>query len=215
MSDLVLFDLDGTLLSGDSDFEWGNFMCEVGAVNKKDFQRDNQYFYEQYLSGNLDIHKYLSFALQPFSQHPIEKMLVWRAKFIESTIKPMINDEDKALVMRHKTAGDTTLIITATNRFITQPIAELFAVDDLIATELEMRNEKYTGLPTGVPCYKDGKVECLRLWLTQNNVVYEKIWFYSDSINDLPLLEYVDQPVIKNGDTNLIQIAKQRDWQIV
>ena len=215
MNDLILFDLDGTLISGDSDHEWGNFMCDVGAVDEKEFREKNQAFYKQYVTGNLDMHEYLKFALQPFAQHSIEKMHAWREMFIESRIKPMITPENKMLIMKYKQSGDTTVIITSTNRFITEPIAEIFKVDDLIATELETVRGKFTGSPSNIPCFREGKVSRLQQWLSKQSVDYEKIWFYSDSINDLPLLEYVDKPMIKNGDPEITEIAKKRSWALL
>lgn len=215
MADLILFDLDNTLLDGDSDYAWGDFMCSTGIVDQKTFQRQNRLFYEQYHAGKLDIHQYLSFALKPLALHPPEKLRVWRKIFINTRIKPMIPAESKELVTRHRNNGDTTVIISATNRFVTEPIAKLFRVDYLIATELETAAGKFTGKPQGIPCFQEGKVRRFIQWLDETKLSFRETWFYSDSINDLPLLEHVDKPVIKNGDPEILKIAQQRGWPTI
>lgn len=214
-ADLVLFDLDNTLLNGDSDYQWGVFLCNHKLVDVDEYRRQNAFFYRQYSAGNLDIHGYLRFALGFFAQHPPTQLLEWRKQFIDNVIRPLILPTDKALVNQHKRAGNITVIITATNQFITQPIAGIFGVNDLIATELEVVNGKFTGRPRGTPCFREGKIACFEQWKRRTQPQFEQLWFYSDSINDLPLLEYADKPIIKNGTADILSIAQQRNWQVM
>ncbi len=214
-ANLVLFDLDNTLLDGDSDYEWGIFLCNHQLVDADEYRKQNAIFYSEYSSGNLDIHDYLRFVLKTFTQHSKEQLLEWRKQFVNEVIEPLISPANKALVSRHKENGDITVIITATNQFITEPIAEIFGVDDLIATELEIVNGQFTGHPQGTPCFKDGKVICFKQWLKRVRTQFRQLWFYSDSINDLPLLEYADKPIIKNGEADIVAIAKQRNWSVL
>ena len=212
---LILFDLDNTLLDGDSDYEWGAFLCDHQIVDVDKYRRQNTIFYQQYISGELNIYNYLRFALKPLSEHPQEQLLRWRKKFIHEIIEPLIPPSSKALIKQHKEAGDVTVIITATNRFITEPIAEIFTVNDLIATELEIINHRFTGNPQGTPCFREGKITCFEKWRQQTQIRFNQLWFYSDSINDLPLLKYVDKPIIKNGGGEIVTYAKQHGWSIM
>lgn len=209
--DLVLFDLDHTLLAGDSDFSWGCFLEKTGAVDKR-YQKQNARFYRLYQEKKLDIHDYVRFALGPLTGHSRKQLLAWRRRFIATVIRPMISQSALDLIGRHKSRGDLTIIITATNSFITQPIAKLFAVDHLIATEIEEKNGAFTGGIHGVPCFQEGKLSRFRQWLQAHNRPYGRSWFYSDSINDLPLLEYVDKAVVVNGDKELLRHARARGW---
>lgn len=211
LPDLALFDLDRTLLSGDSDYAWGCFLEEMGAVDKH-HQKQNAHFYHLYQTKKLDIHDYIRFALEPLVGRPKKQLLAWRRRFIATVVRPMISQSAQDLIKQHKSHGDVTIIVTATNNFITQPIAKLFAVDYLIATEIEEKNGAFTGGVHGVPCFQEGKVSRFRQWLKTHNRPYGRSWFYSDSINDLPLLEYVDRAVVVNGDQELLQHAQARNW---
>jgi HAD superfamily hydrolase (TIGR01490 family) len=212
---LALFDLDNTLLDGDSDYLWGEFLVERGIVDGDWFQRENQRFYDAYKAGELDIHEFLGFALKPLADHPRERLEAWRAEFIESRIMPRVGADALRLVDHHREGGDLPLIITATNRFVTEPIASLFGVNHLLATEPAMEQGEYTGAVAGTPCFREGKLTRLREWLDGQNHRLEEASFYSDSRNDLPLLEAVGSPVAVNPDPALAAIARERDWPVL
>lgn len=213
MTDLVLFDLDHTLLDGDSDFSWGDFLCEIGAVDADVYRTQNQKFFDQYQSGELDIMEYLKFALEPLAQNNINTLLQWRQQFLNEKIKPMIIDEAAELVNTHINKGDITAIITSTNAFITEPIGHLFGIKTVIATQPQLINGRFSGNVEGTPCFRDGKVQCLQKWLNTTKPNYQQSWFYSDSFNDMPLLSWVDNPVVVNGDTQLCEHALNKGWQ--
>ena len=215
LPDLVLFDLDNTLLVGDSDFAWNTFLCDVGAVEKNEFQRRNKAFYDDYQAGQLDIHAYLHFTLEPLTKMPREKLIAMREEFIKAYIEPMITQTALELIEKHQCSNNITAIITSTNKFITEPIAKRFKIKHLIATEPEFRNGYLTGKITNTPCYREGKLECLKQWLKQVQPKYDKTWFYSDSHNDLPLLSQVDRPVVVNGDPQLRAHAEANNWQMI
>lgn len=212
--ELILFDLDHTLLAGDSDFAWGGFLTKVGAVDE-DYQKQNAHFYHLYRTQKLDINDYIRFALRPLTNHPIEQLQAWRQEFIATVIRPMVNRAARNLIATHQAQGHITVIITATNSFIVEPIAELLAVQHLIATEVEKKDGVYSGSILGVPCFHSGKVTCFKRWLKTHNPVYGSSWFYSDSINDLPLLEYVDHAVVVDGDEELLRRAKNKNWPCI
>ncbi len=212
---LALFDLDNTLLGGDSDYLWGRFLVEQGIVDGDSYERENQRFYDQYKAGTLDIQAFLAFSLAPLAEHPPAQLYAWREQFLTRMIDPIVLPQAQALVERHRAAGDTLLIITATNRFVTAPIAARFGIAHLIATEVEMDGERYTGRSTGIPCFKAGKVLRLQHWLTEQQANLQDSWFYSDSHNDLPLLEQVTHPVVVDPDDTLTQQARSRDWPII
>ncbi|PID43833.1 MAG: HAD-IB family hydrolase [Proteobacteria bacterium] len=212
---LAIFDLDNTLIAGDSDHAWGDFLVEQGIVDKEIYQKANDRFYQEYLNGELDMMRYLEFSLAPLQNHPVEALHQWRRTFVESKIKPVILEAAQATVERHRKNGDFTMIITATNRFITEPIALLFNVDHLIATDLEMRDGQYTGKVSGTPSFQEGKVSRLQTWLDQNNRTLKGSWFYSDSHNDLPLLKQVDHPVAVDPDERLKAHALENHWQLL
>lgn len=212
---LALFDLDNTLLNGDSDYLWGRFMIEQGIVDGDEYEQRNQGFYDQYRQGTLDISEFLAFQLQPLATHPAQQLQQWRASFIDHKIAPIMLPAARALIDRHRSQGDTPVIITATNRFITEPIARDFGVKHLIATEPEMCEGRYTGRATGVPCFQSGKVERLRQWLAESGEDLANSWFYSDSHNDLPLLEQVTNPVAVDPDDRLREEAENRSWPII
>jgi len=212
---LAIFDLDHTLLAGDSDHSWGEFLVEQEVVDPSFYKRQNDYFYEQYKAGTLDIHEYLAFTLKPLTEHSLETVNKLREQFLEEKIKPIITQKSVDLLNEHRNKGDQLLIITATNAFVTRPIAEMLGVDELIAPEPEMLNGAYTGKITGIPSFKDGKVTRLDMWLKEHNQSLEGAYFYSDSHNDLPLLEYVDNPVAANPDEKLTAVAEQNNWPII
>lgn len=212
---LVLFDLDNTLLAGDSDYLWGEFLVDKGIVDGDAYRQANERFYQQYKQGCLDIAEFLYFALRPLAQHPAEQLYAWRSDFIDAKIKPILLPAAQTLIAQHRQAGDTLLIITATNHFVTAPIAQLYGIADLIATTPEFVEGRYTGGFVGTPCFQAGKVTRLKEWLVQNHHDLTDSWFYSDSHNDLPLLEQVSHPVAVDPDDRLRQIALARGWPII
>jgi HAD superfamily hydrolase (TIGR01490 family) len=212
---LAIFDLDNTLLADDSDYLWGQFLIEQGIVDGAAYERDNQQFYDDYRAGTLDIQEFLAFMLRPLAEHPLEQLLTWRAQFIEDKIRPILLPKAMELLARHRTAGDTLLIITATNRFLTAPIAELLEVPHLLATEVEFTAGRYTGRPVGIPCFQHGKVERLSAWLAETGHNLDESWFYSDSHNDLPLLGQVSYPVAVDPDATLAEHAQEHGWLII
>lgn len=212
---LAIFDLDHTLLSGDSDHAWGQFLVDKKVVNPDYYQQQNDYFYEQYKAGSLDIFEYLDFVLKPLTENPINTMLALREEFIEDRIKPLITQKSRDLIAQHRAAGDDLLIITATNAFITRPIATLLGFDELIAPEPELINDQYSGRISGIPSFHQGKVTRLNMWLEEKKISLEGAYFYSDSHNDLPLLNIVDNPVAVDADEVLTDTAKRNGWPII
>jgi HAD superfamily hydrolase (TIGR01490 family) len=212
---LAIFDLDNTLIADDSDYLWGKFLVDQGIVDRLVYDKINAKFYEDYQNGTLDMLAFLRFALTPLAAHPIEQLHNWRQDFINSIIKPLLLDRAKALIEKHRAQGDTLLVITATNSFITAPIVALYGIENLIATTPEMIDGKYTGNVNGVPCFQEGKVTRLNEWLTLNNEKLEGSYFYSDSHNDLPLLKLVDFPVAVDPDEKLRDFADTQKWEII
>jgi len=212
---LAIFDLDHTLLNGDSDYLWGEYMVANKIVDKAEYQRLNQSFLEDYQRGELDNDRYLGFALHPLTLHPIEALYEWRNDYVDNWIKPIIATGTPALLAQHRAQGDTLIIISATNSFITEPIAELLEIPHLLATRPEIIDNRYTGKYLGTPTFKEGKVTVLNEWLNQKNYDLGVSYFYSDSINDLPLLEAVGYPVAVNPDDALSAIACERRWPIL
>ncbi|VAW56901.1 Phosphoserine phosphatase [hydrothermal vent metagenome] len=212
---LALFDLDNTLLSGDSDFLWGEFLSEQGIVDAKVYARENQRFYEEYKSGTLDIHEFQAFSQQPLVQNDLKKMQALRTIFLSEKIQPIMSPASFKLIKKHQDQDDTLVVITATNSFITRPIAQSFGIEHLIATEPEMIDGKYTGKVAGTPCFQDGKVTRLSHWMKQHQHDLQDSWFYSDSYNDLPLLLKVNNPVAVDADEKLLKHAKKNNWQIM
>ena len=213
---LVLFDLDNTLLSGDSDFEWAQFLIEQGVLDREVYAARNNAFYEQYKGGTLDIHQFLDFQLKPLSRHPRRVLDDWHPEFMRKKILPLVRPRAKELVERHR--ADLRVIITATNSFVTTPIAREFGVDNLIATEPAHVNGEFTGEVIGTPCFREGKVKRLEDWLAlrgQSLKSFGQSWFYSDSLNDLPLLARVTHPVAVDPDDTLRAHAEKRGWQIL
>ncbi|BAS67356.1 histidinol-phosphatase [Bathymodiolus septemdierum thioautotrophic gill symbiont] len=210
---LALFDLDKTLLGGDSDFLWGEFLSEIGAVDVDNYQRKNKKFFEDYARGELDINEYLEFCLAPLAGHPIKQLKKWHQQFMLEKIQPIFLEKAKKVVDAHKKNGDRVVVITATNSFVTRPIAEAYGINELLATEAEITAGAFTGKISGEPCFQIGKVHKLKTWCEENNESLTEAYFYSDSHNDLPLLELVDNPIVVHGDDKLLAIAKQRNWQ--
>ena len=212
---IALFDLDNTLIAGDSDYLWGCFLVEQGIVDKGLYERKNRRFYDQYRVGELDIHEFLDFQLRPLSEHPVETLQQWRRQYIEEKITPILLPKAQALIDRHRQQGDTLVVITATNRFITGPIVELYDIPHLLATEAEILDDRYTGKVSGIPCFQNGKVTRLSDWLEENRHSLDNSWFYSDSHNDLPLLNRVTHPVAVDPDEVLEEHARTNDWPII
>jgi HAD superfamily hydrolase (TIGR01490 family) len=213
---LVLFDLDNTLLSGDSDFEWAQFLIEQGVLDREVYEARNQQFYDQYKAGTLDIHEFLDFQLKPLSRHPRGRLDAWHRDFMARRIRPLVRGKALDLVEAHR--GDLRAVITATNSFVTAPIVREFGIDNLIATEPEERDGGFTGGVSGVPCFREGKVTRLEAWLAGRGASlasFAESWFYSDSLNDLPLLERVTHPVAVDPDPTLREHAGRRGWRII
>ena len=214
---LALFDLDNTLLDGDSDHAWGEFLIDRGLVDKKIHRARNDQFYKDYLDENLDIFAYVAFTLEPILRYTNEQRNSLRKDFMKYSINSMILKKARNLIDKHKSQGDLCIIITATNSFITKPIANAFKIDNLIATEVETAEEYLTGRILGTPCYQDGKVVKLKQWLASqsDNLSIANSVFYSDSVNDLALLEAVKEPIAVDPDRKLLQISRDRNWQIL
>lgn len=212
---LAIFDLDNTLLAGDSDYLWGLFLAETGAVDKEWYEQENLRFYRQYQTGNLDIYEFLRFSLRPLKENEPDKLQQWRNEFMRTRIEPIITQASLQLIDRHRQAGDTLLIITATNAFVTAPIAERLGIEHLIATTPELKDGRYTGEVSGTPSFRDGKVERLRNWLKEYSQDLTGSSFYSDSHNDLPLLVIVDNPVAVDPDAELAAYAQARNWPVI
>lgn len=215
---LALFDLDNTLLPIDSDYAWGEFTHEIGWTDREAFRRRNDEFYEHYKAGTLDVHEYVRFATQAVRQRGPGEAQAARERFMATVIRPAIREEALALVRRHQQAGDLPVIVTATNEFVTRPIADAFGVRELIAVELERGEDGWiTGEIAGVPSLREGKVTRLAQWLRGRGLDWRQVeaTFYSDSVNDLPLLERVDHPVATNAEPRLRAVAAERGWRIL
>lgn len=212
---LALFDLDNTLLAGDSDYLWGEFLTEQGVVDAQLYSRENQRFYEEYKQGTLDIHEFQAFSQQPLVDNPTDKMLALHKQFFEEKIKPIMSPASFDLINHHRDLGDTLVVITATNSFVTGPIVKAFGIEHLIATEPEIIDGRYTGRIDGTPCFQDGKVKRLAIWMLEHQFDLKDSWFYSDSHNDLPLLLEADHPVAVDADEQLLEYAKQHNWKIM
>lgn len=212
---LAIFDLDNTLLAGDSDHAWGQFLIDQGLVDAAVVKAANEAFYRQYQAGELDIDRYLRFSLSFLAGKPRQELDSLHRHFMATVIEPMIAPGTPALLQHHRDRGDTLMIITATNRFVTGPIAGHLGIAHLIACEAEMTNGLYTGLPTGIPSYQDGKVVRLRAWLDEHGESLDEAWFYSDSLNDLPLLRLVDNPVAVDPDATLAAEAQRQRWPVI
>ncbi len=212
---LAIFDLDNTLLGGDSDHAWGQFLVDKGIVDAQVYGEANDRFYRAYQDGSLDIRVYLAFALEPLTRFSLDELKQLHDEFMRTLIAPLRLPKADALIAEHRAKGDYLLIITATNAFITRPIAHSLGVDAILASEPEIRDGRYTGGVVGTPCFREGKVVCLREWLQQNPYDLTQAYFYSDSHNDLPLLNMVGNPVAVDADATLSAAATQRGWPLI
>jgi len=212
---LAIFDLDNTLLAGDSDHAWGEFLIAQKLVDASSHQQQNDAFYNDYVKGTLDITAYLQFALQFAAGKSAQQLEPLHNTFVEQMITPMLLPKADALLKQHRDAGDYLLIITATNNFITEPIAKLLQVDDILASNAEMIDGKYTGQPTGTPCFHQGKVERLHAWLNDKSFDLANAYFYSDSHNDIPLLAVVGKPIAVDPDEKLRAHAAKQRWPVI
>ena len=212
---LALFDLDNTLLAGDSDYNWSIFLIGEGLLDEKTHHDRNEQFYQDYKNGNLDIYAFLKFQLQPLAQHPKKFLDALHLKYMEKVIRPMMTKKAQDLVNQHKADGDLCVVITATNSFVTKPIATAYGIEHLIGTDPEMVDGEYTGGVSGVPSFQEGKVTRINQWLAERGqalAAFEKSYFYSDSHNDLPLMKLVTNPVAVDADEKLTAFAKAQNW---
>lgn len=211
---IAIFDLDNTLIADDSDYLWGQFLVEKGVVDGEFYERENRRFYDDYKAGSLDIFKFLTFSLKPLAENSFEELTLWRREFFKTKIEPVFLQKALDCVDQHKAEGDHVMIITATNSFITRPIADAYGIDTLIATEPEWNGSAFTGRVAGTPCFQSGKVERLNLWLlNEQDRSMGGSYFYSDSHNDLPLLEMVTHAVAVDADDKLNTTAVARGWK--
>ncbi|MDR1424215.1 MAG: HAD-IB family hydrolase [Azoarcus sp.] len=216
--DLALFDLDYTLLAGDSDVAWTQFLIEEGVLDASAQEKRHLVFFEQYKAGTLDIYEFLDFQLAPLARQPRAKLDAWHRTYMERHIRPMIRPAARALVARHLECGDLVALVTATNGFVTWPIAQEFGIPHLIATVPAQENGAFTGKPRGVPAYREGKIVRVEAWLESLALNFERFahsHFYSDSHNDLPLLQRVTHPVAVDPDDTLRGEAQARGWEIL
>jgi HAD superfamily hydrolase (TIGR01490 family) len=212
---LAIFDLDHTLINGDSDHLWGEYMVENGIVDKQAYRQRNDVFYQDYQRGTLDNDEYLAFALEPLTHYSIDKLHAWRADYVEKWIRPLIAPGTTRLLDEHRQRNHHLMIISATNLFVSEPIAHMLGVTTILATEPEIIANRYSGRYLGTPTYQQGKVAVLKEWIASNNQDLVGAYFYSDSLNDLALLEQVDNPVTVNPDDDLKAIAEARAWKII
>jgi len=212
---LALFDLDNTLLAGDSDYLWGVFLAEQGIVDGARYERENQRFYDEYKQGTLDIYEFLAFSLKPLADNDADTLRGLQRQFLDDKIRPIMSPAAFDLIDKHRQAGDTLVVITATNSFVTAPIVAAFGIEHLLATEPERDDDGFTGRVAGIPCFQQGKVTRLQAWLQQQQQDLQGSWFYSDSHNDLPLLKQVDHPVAVDPDHQLEDYANQQGWPII
>ena len=215
---LTLFDLDNTLLAGDSDYGWAQFLIEAGVLDGKDYERRNAEFFADYHAGRLDIHAFLDFQLAPLAAFPPARLIAWRERFVSEKIVPMLLPAARRVVDERVAAGDLVAIVTATNSFVTRPIAGLYGIDHLVATEPEIIAGRFTGKCTGTPCFREGKLACVDRWLAgmgRRRADFTESRFYSDSHNDLPLLAAVTHPVAVDPDPSLTVAANARGWPVI
>ena len=212
---LAIFDLDNTLIGGDSDFLWGEFIGEEGIVDANAYRKKNEYFYQQYDLGTLDIYAWLEFCLEPLTRYSMTELQELHHRFMIQKIEPILLDKAQNCINRHKERGDTVLVITASTSFVTAPIVKKYGINQMLATEPEIKAGRYTGGVSGIPCFQSGKVDKLMPWLQKNEETLTGSTFYSDSHNDLPLLELVDNPVAVNADKILTKIAEKKGWEVL
>jgi len=212
---LAIFDLDHTLINGDSDYLWGEYMVEHNIVDEQAFRKRNTDFYHDYQRGKLDNDSYLAFALDPLTHYSLEELYDWRADYVEQWIRPLVAPGAAAVLEDHRQRGHELMMISATHRFVCEPIAGMLGIDTVLATTPEIIDNRYTGQFLGTPTYQRGKVIALEEWLADNHHILDGSYFYSDSLNDLALLEHVDHPVTVNPDDQLKAIARERNWKII
>lgn len=210
---LAIFDLDHTLINGDSNQAWGELLCELGVVNTDSHLKNSKRFYQEYVDGVLDIDDFLEFALAPLKENDMALLLKWREQFMQEKIQPCMLEKAQACIAAHKERGDFILIITASNNFVVEPIVNALKVDDTLSTTTEVINGQFTGGILGMPCFQQGKITKLEQWLKNTGYTLEGSYFYSDSYNDLPLLEKVTHPIVVDADDKLSALAIQRNWQ--
>jgi HAD superfamily hydrolase (TIGR01490 family) len=212
---LAIFDLDNTLIAGDSDHSWGEFLVDQNIVDPQLYKKMNDKFYADYESGCLDIVAYLEFSVEPLTKFTLEELDKLHRQFMREVIEPMKLDQAETLINQHRLAGDRLLVITSTNRFIVEPICKSLGIDEIIATDLQILDGKYSGKVAGTPTYKEGKVERFNQWLKAQNITSEGSYFYSDSINDMPMLREVAYPIAVDPDSALRKEAESRNWKII
>ena len=213
---LAIFDLDNTLIGGDSDYLWGEFLCDEGIISdRQSFEKKNDYFYQQYELGLLDIYAWAEFSFEILSHYSINELEAFHVKFMAQKIEPIFLEKAQDCINSHKKNGDTVLVITASNTFVTAPIVKRYGINHLLATEPEIVSGRYTGKVSGIPCFKSGKIENLMPWLERNGESLKDSTFYCDSNNDIPLLELVENAVVVNADAKLTLMARKKGWQIV
>jgi hypothetical protein len=215
---LALFDLDYTLLPIDSDYEWARFLVRRGVLDGEHYERENDRFFAQYKDGTLNIFEFLAFQLAPLASHSRATLDGWHADYMAEVIRPRITPAARELVEQHRARGDLIALVTATNSFVTAPIAKAFGIEHLVATGIEERDGQFTGKPDGKPCFREGKLVRTDEWLSSLGhqlTDFERSWFYSDSRNDLPLLERVTDPVATNPDPVLHAAALERGWPVL
>ena len=212
---LAIFDLDNTLIGGDSDFLWGEFIGEEGIVDASAYRKKNEYFYQEYDLGTLDIYAWLEFCLEPLTRYSMTELQEFHHRFMIQKIEPILLDKAQNCINQHKERGDTVLVMTASTSFVTAPIVKKYGINHLLATEPEIKEGRYTGGVSGIPCFQAGKIDKLMPWLQKNEETLTGSTFYSDSHNDLPLLELVDNPVAVNADKILTKIAEKKGWEIL
>ena len=219
MTQLALFDLDHTLLPLDSDYEWARFLCRLGVLDAGAYQRENDRFYAQYQAGTLDILEFLRFSLAPLAAHPRARLDSWHEQFMREVVEPALLPAARELVGMHRARGDLCAVVTATNRFVTAPIVRALGIEHLIATDIdETPDGRFTGAPRGTPSFREGKIACTEAWLAAQGLSWDTVarsTFYSDSINDVPLLERVSEPVATNPDARLEAVARARGWRVL
>ena len=212
---LAIFDLDNTLIAGDSDHSWGEFLVDQNIVARQFYKKMNDKFYADYESGCLDIYAYLEFSVQPLTKLSIKDLQSLHQQFMSEVIDPMMLDKAEDLINHHRKAGDRLLVITSTNRFIVEPICQSLGINEIIATDLEIIDNKYTGRVIGTPTFHEGKVERFNKWLMEQKESSEGSYFYSDSINDMPMMLEVAYPIAVDPDSELRKEAESRNWEII
>ncbi len=210
---LALFDLDETLLAGDSDYEWGRYLVTINKVDSDVYEKENARFYQEYLQGKLNVLEFLRFALKPLSENSYTELCQWRDDYFKTCIEPIVKPKAIPLIEQHRAAGDHLAIVTATNSFITAPVKNYFNVDTLIATEPVKQNGEFSGEVLGVPCFGPGKVTRVEEWIKDTDFSFHGSYFYSDSRNDIPLLERVEHPIVVDADDVLTAHAIKNSWK--